>query len=69
MERALNAVAPCSMFCQTCTGCQYGDISYHPKELLRLLEEHEEFLDKNLRDEYRHKLEERKVFLSKVQWL
>ena len=43
----LNAVAPCSMFCSTCTGCKYGDISMHAKELLRLLDGHKEFLDKN----------------------
>lgn len=67
MEKILKAVAPCSMFCQTCTGCQYGDISYHAKELLRLLDGHEEFLDKNLRDEYRDKLEEFKVFSEKLK--
>lgn len=66
-EKLLKAVAPCSLFCSTCTGCQYGDISYHAKELLRLLEGHEEFLDKNLKDEYRHKLEEYKLFSKKLK--
>lgn len=66
-QRILDAVAPCSMFCQTCTGCQYGDISYHAKELLRLLEGHEEFLDKNLKEQYRYKLEEFKAFNKKLK--
>lgn len=66
-EKILNSVAPCSMFCKTCTGCKYGDISYHAKELLRLLEGHEEFLDKNLKKEYRHKLDEFKVFSKKLK--
>lgn len=66
-DEILNAVAPCSMFCSTCTGCQYGQISYHAKELLHLLEGHEEFLDKNLKKEYRHKLEEFKVFSKKLK--
>lgn len=65
----LNAVAPCSMFCSTCTGCKYGEISYHSKELLRLLEGHKEFLDKNLKKEHRHKLEEYLVFEKKLKKL
>lgn len=63
----LNAIAPCSMFCSTCTGCQYGQISYHAKELLFLVEGHEEFLGKNLKDEYRYKLDEFKVFSKKLK--
>lgn len=66
-EDILNAIAPCSMFCSTCTGCQYGQISYHAKELLRLLEGHEEFLDKNLEKDYRHKLDEFKAFSAKLK--
>lgn len=45
----LKFIAPCSMFCSTCTGCQYGEISHHATELLILLEGHEEFLDMNLK--------------------
>lgn len=66
-EKILNDVAPCSMFCSTCTGCQYGQISYHARELLHLLEGHEEFLDKNLKKEYRHKLDEYRVFYKKLK--
>lgn len=67
MQNFLKEVAPCSMFCSTCTGCQYGDISFHAKELLRLLEGHEDFLNKNLRKEYRCKLEEFKIFSKKLK--
>ena len=63
----LKAVAPCSMFCSTCTGCKYGDISIHAKELLRLLDGHKEFLDKNLKKEYRHKLDEFIIFQKKLK--
>ena len=63
----LKAVAPCSMFCSTCTGCKYGDISMHAKELLRLLDGHKEFLDKNLKKEYRHKLDEFIIFQKKTR--
>lgn len=63
----LNAIAPCSMFCTTCTGCKYGDVSYHAKELVRLLQGHEEFLEKNLKDQYRYKLEEYKAFSKKLK--
>lgn len=66
-DEILNNVAPCSMFCSTCTGCQYGQISYHAKELLHLLEGHEEFLDKNLKKEYRHKLDEFKIFSKRLK--
>ncbi len=66
-EEILGDVAPCSLFCKTCTGCKYGSISYHAKELLRLLEGHEEFLDKNLSRDYRHKLDEFKAFKSKLK--
>ena len=62
----LKAVAPCSMFCSTCTGCKYGDISLHAKELLRLLDGHKEFLEKNLKKEYRHKLDEFIVFQNNI---
>lgn len=62
----LQTIAPCSMFCSTCTGCRYGQISYHAKELLTLLEGHEEFLDKNLKDGYRHKLDEFRIFKKKL---
>lgn len=65
-EEILNAIAPCSMFCITCTGCQYGQISDHARKLLHLLEGHEEFLDKNLLKEYRHKLDEFKIFYKKL---
>ena len=61
-EKILKSIAPCSMNCTTCTGCNYGKISYHAQELLNLLEGHEEFLDKNLKKEYRHKLDEYKIF-------
>ncbi|MDE6284288.1 MAG: hypothetical protein K2M17_00905, partial [Bacilli bacterium] len=54
-KEILNSVAPCSMFCSTCMGCKYGEISYHSKELLRLLEGHEEFLEENLKRQYVHK--------------
>lgn len=63
----LNAVAPCSMFCKTCTGCKYGDISKLSKELLRLLEGNKEFLDKNLTKDYRHKLDEYIIFEKKLK--
>lgn len=66
-EEILNSVAPCSMFCSTCTGCQYGDISNHSKELLKLLEGHEEFLEKNLEKQYFHKLEEFRTFRKKLE--
>lgn len=66
-EEILNDVAPCSMFCSTCTGCQYGQISYHAKELLHLLEGHEEFLDKNLKKEYSYKLDEYRLFHKKLK--
>ncbi len=66
-EEILKRIAPCSMFCSTCTGCQYGEISYHAKKLLHYLEGHEEFLDKNLKKEYRHKLEEFKTFQKKLK--
>lgn len=65
-ETLLSSIAPCSLFCSTCTGCKYGEISYHAKELLRLLEGHEEFLDNNLKKEYRHKLDEFKIFKKKL---
>ena len=55
------------MFCSTCTGCKYGDISVHSKELLRLLEGHKEFLEKNLKNEYRYKLDEFIVFQNKLK--
>lgn len=66
-DKILNAVAPCSMLCSTCTGCKYGDISFHAKELLRLLEGHKEFLDVNLKKEYRHKLDEFIAFEDKLK--
>lgn len=66
-EEILNAIAPCSMFCSTCTGCQYGKISECAKELLRLFDGHEEFLDKNLTSAYRHKLDEFKIFTKKLK--
>lgn len=66
-EEILNNVAPCSMFCSTCTACQYGQISYHAKELLHLLEGHEEFLANNLKKEYRYKLDEFKSFSKKLK--
>lgn len=66
-EEILKNIAPCSMFCSTCTGCQYGQISYHAKELLNLLEGHEEFLDKNLKTNYRYKLDEFRIFKKKLQ--
>lgn len=66
-EEILKSIAPCSMFCSTCTGCEYGQISYHAKKLLKLLEGHEEFLDKNLKAEYRHKLDEYKTFHKKLK--
>ena len=65
-NKILKDVAPCSMFCSTCTGCKYGKISYHARELLRLLEGHKEFLDKNLIAAYRHKLEEFENFEKKL---
>lgn len=66
-EKILNDVAPCSLFCKTCTACKTGDISYHAQELLRLLEGHEEFLDKNLSSNYRHKLEEYQTFAKQLK--
>lgn len=66
-EEILKAIAPCSMFCSTCTGCQYGEISYHARELLHFLAGHEEFLDKNLEKKYRHKLDEFKAFNKKLK--
>ena len=66
-EELLLAIAPCSMFCSTCTGCSYGDISYHAMELLHLLEGHQEFLDKNLKAQYRHKLDDYLVFHKKLK--
>lgn len=66
-DEILNSIAPCSMSCSTCTGCQYGQVSHHAKELLHLLEGHEEFLDKNLKKEYRHKLDEFKMFQKKLK--
>ncbi len=68
-EKILKAVAPCSMFCSTCTGCKYGDISFHATELLRLLEGHEEFLDKNLKAQYRDRLEEFRIFQKRLKKL
>lgn len=65
--KMLDIIAPCSMFCSTCTACKYGEISNHSKGLLRLLEGHEEFLDKNLTKEYRHKLNEFKIFKKKLE--
>lgn len=65
-EKILNDVAPCSMFCYTCTACEHGNISYHAKELLRLLEGYEEFLDKNLTPNYRHKLDEHRQFIKQL---
>lgn len=67
MEEVLDAIAPCSMFCLTCTGCKYGSISYHAKELLHFLDGHEEFLDKNLKKAYRHKLGEFQLFKKKLK--
>ena len=67
IDKILKDVAPCSMFCSTCTGCKYGEISNHAKELLRLLDGHKEFLDKNLKSAYRHKLEEFLVFENKLK--
>lgn len=66
-KKIVNAVAPCSMFCSTCTGCIYGDIALHAKELLRLLEGHEEFLDKNLKSEYRDRLDEFRIFQKRIK--
>ena len=69
INKILNDVAPCSMFCLTCTGCNYGIISYHAKELLKYLEGHKEFLDKNLKKEYRNKLDEYITFENKLKKL
>ena len=66
-NKILKEIAPCSMFCRTCTGCKYGEISKHSKELLRLLEGHKEFLNKNLTQEYRHKLEEYIIFEKQLK--
>lgn len=66
-NKILKDVAPCSLFCSTCTGCKYGEISNHSKELLRLLEGHKEFLDKNLKSAYRHKLDEFIAFEKKLK--
>ena len=63
----LKAVAPCSLLCSTCTGCKYGDISIYAKELLRLLDGHKEFLEKNLKKEYKYKLDEFIVFQNKLK--
>ena len=54
----LSSVAPCSMFCSTCTGYKNGEISFHAQELLKLLNGYKEFLEKNLKDEYKYKLDE-----------
>lgn len=67
MDDILKDVAPCSLLCRNCTGCKYGTISKTSKELIRLLEGHEEFLDKNLKKEYRHKLDEYKLFHKKLE--
>lgn len=67
IDEILKDVAPCSLFCSTCTGCKYGEISNHAKELLRLLEGHKEFLDINLKSAYRHKLDEFIVFEKKLK--
>lgn len=66
-NKILNAVAPCSMFCSTCTGCKYGDISLHATELVKLLEGHEEFLDKNLKPQYRDRLDEFRIFMKRLK--
>lgn len=66
-EKILDFVAPCSMFCSTCTGCIYGDISFHAKELIRLLEGHEELLDKNLKSAYRDRLDEFRIFQKRLK--
>lgn len=55
------------MFFSMCTGCQYGMISYHAKELMHLLEGHEKFLEKNLRKEYIHKLDTFKIFSKQLE--
>ena len=68
-DKILNDVAPCSMFCSTCTGCKDGEISFHAMELLRLLEGYEEFLDKNLKKEYKHKLDDYKLFQKELKKL
>ena len=39
----------------------------HAKELLILLDGHKEFLDKNLKKEYRHKLDEFIIFQKKLE--
>ncbi len=66
-EKILKSVAPCSMFCSTCTGCKYGEISLHATELLKLLEGHEEFLDKNLKAQYRDRLDEFRIFQKRLK--
>ena len=66
-ENILKSIAPCSMFCSTCTGCSYGEISNHAKKLLHYLEGHEEFLEKNLKKGYEHKLEEFRIFHRKLK--
>lgn len=66
-NKILKAVAPCSMFCSTCTGCKYGDISLHATLLVKLLEGHEEFLDKNLKSQYRDRLDEFKIFMKRLK--
>ena len=66
-NKILNEVAPCSMFCSTCTGCKYGDVSLHATELVKLLDGHEEFLDKNLKSQYRDRLDEFRIFMKRLK--
>lgn len=66
-NQILTSIAPCSMFCQTCTGCKYGSISHHAKKLIHLLKGHEEFLKHNLKPEYQHKLKEFHIFHKKLK--
>ena len=57
-EELLHAVAPCSMMCHTCPGCQGGAIEETAKKLLKYFEGYYEFNDTMLPEQYRGWLEQ-----------
>ena len=66
-EELLRAVAPCSMMCHTCPGCQGGAMEQTAKQMLKLLEGYYEFNDAMLPEQYRGWLEQFEGFRAYLE--
>jgi len=63
----LRRVAPCSLMCYTCPGCQNGAISRVAAQLCTYFEGYYDFNDANLPQQYRGWLDEFKAFEERLK--